>query len=84
MSKHLLTPKEVSIIQLALQTLIEDHEAVSKDVTLPFTPEARSIQRDILTTARSALSKIVTASGQRVQLDPYREGDENEFLTKES
>lgn len=79
-----LTPKEVSIIQMALQTLIEDNEKISKDYTLPFTGEARMLMKDILVNAKSALSKIVKASGNFVQLDAYNEGDENEFLTKQS
>lgn len=79
-----LNPNEVAIIQMALGGMIEDLEEVSKNPSYPFTPEARKDQRDILSTAKSALAKIVLASGKAVRLDPYREGDENEFLTKQS
>ena len=79
-----LTPKEVTITQMALSGLIEDLEAVSKDQTLPFTPEARKDQIDMLKSARSAHIKIAAASGKMVKLDPYKEGHENEFLTKQS
>lgn len=79
-----LSPDEVAVVQMALSGLIEDMEAVSKDVKLPFTPEARKYQREILTAAKSAKSKFVAASGKEVSLDPYQEGDVNEFLTKQS
>lgn len=79
-----LTPKEVTIIQMALQTTIEDNESVMKDQTLPFTPEARTLARDLIKTAKSALIKMQEASGHVVKLDPYQEGDEQEFLTKKS
>jgi biotin carboxyl carrier protein len=79
-----LTPKEVSVIQMALQTMIEENETVSKDYTLPFTAEARKMMKEIHATAKSALEKIVKASGHFVQLDAYNEGDEKEFLTKQS
>lgn len=82
--KNALTPKEVAIIQMALQTVIEDNDSVMKDQTLPFTPEARALARDIQKTAKSALEKIQKTSGHAVQLDPYQDGDEKEFMTKES
>jgi hypothetical protein len=44
MSKNNLTPDEVAIIQMALSGMIEDLEAVSKDATLPFTPQAERIK----------------------------------------
>lgn len=79
-----LTPKEVAITQMALSGLIEDLEAVSTNQNYPFTPEARQQQKDMLESARSSLAKIAKASGKLVKLDPYKEGDEDEFLTKQS
>ncbi len=83
-SKNTLTPHEVKIIQLALTTMIEDMTDSSKNINFPFTPEARGLIADMLSTAKSALDKIAKASGHLVQLDPYQDGDEKEFLTKES
>jgi hypothetical protein len=82
--KNNLNPDEVTMIQMALATLIEDMEAVSKDVTIPFTPEARIYNKQILKAAKSALGKIQQASGHEVKLDPFVEGDQDEFLTKQS
>lgn len=79
-----LTPKEVLIVQMALTTFIEDNDSMSKNPNFPFTPEARLNIKDMGKTAKSALAKIQKASGHAVQLDPYKEGDEKEFLTKES
>ena len=78
------TPEEVTVIQMALQNTIEDLETVGKDPTIPFTPEARKDQREILACAKSALSKVQATSGHAVQMDPYKDGDEQEFFTKES
>lgn len=79
-----LSPDEVAVIQMALQNTIEDLEAVGKDPTIPFTPEARKHSREILLAAKSALKKISITSGHAVRMDPYKEGDEQEFFTKES
>ncbi|MEP7317192.1 MAG: hypothetical protein ABI921_00570 [Panacibacter sp.] len=83
MSK-LLTPDEVFVIQMALIKFIEENQSASKNQNFPFTPQARKELHTILTAAQSALSKISHSSGQTVQLDPYKEGDEKEFLTKPS
>lgn len=79
-----LKPDEVAIIQLALGGVIEDLEAGSKNENIPFTPAARKDLNDILRNAKSALAKIALVSGKLVRFDPYKEGDEKGFLTKES
>lgn len=79
-----LNPNEVTVIQMALTSMIEDMEEVSKDTKLPFTPQARSEMRDMVNHAKSALGKIALASGKLIKLDPYQEGDEKEFFTKRS
>lgn len=79
-----LTPDEVVVMQMALSGLIEDLEATSGNPSLPFTPEARKYQKEMLAAAKSALAKVAAVSGKLIKLDPYNEGDETEFLTKES
>lgn len=81
---NILSPNEIVVIQMALSGLIEDMEAVSGNPNFPFTPDARKSQREILTAAKSAMDKLEKVSGNVVQLDPYKEGDEDEFLTKQS
>ena len=79
-----LTPKEVKVIHMALETFIEDNTAMRKDASIPFNPEARVMMKDMFEIASSALKKIQLASGYAVRLDPYNQGDEKEFLTKQS
>lgn len=81
---NVLNPKEVAVIQMALGVQIEDMEAAIKDQSLPFLPEVRKDMRDILLNSKLALAKIELASGHNLKLDPYKEGDELEFLTKQS
>lgn len=81
---NILLPNEILMIQMALSATIEDIEISSKDPKLPFTPEARKDMRDMLSTAKSAHQKITVAIGREIRLDPYVDGDEKEFLTKQS
>ncbi len=81
---NILNKAEASVIQMALSMMIEDLEAVGSNQNFPFTPEARKDQKEILSCAKSALQKIAKAQGELIQLDPYQEGDEKEFLTKQS
>lgn len=79
-----LTPDEVATVQMALGGMIEDLEAAKSNPSYPFTPESRKDINAILTNSKTALAKIAIASGKLLKLDPYQEGDENEFLTKQS
>lgn len=81
---NVLNPKEVAVIQMALGVQIEDLESAIKDQSLPFLPEVRKDMKDILLNSRSALTKVELVSGHNLKLDPYKEGDELEFLTKQS
>ena len=82
--KQGLSPKEVLTIQMALAMMIEDVEASSKDVTYPFTPQTRKEMADMLLNAKAAKAKIDLAVGNECIIQPYQEGDEKEFITKES
>lgn len=79
-----LTPKEVAVIQMALSGMIDDLKAVASDPTIPLTPQARKDSKDILNNAVSAHKKIASVSGNEIKLDPYKEGDEQEFFTRQS
>lgn len=75
---NILTPEEVSAVQMALQTQIEELEQVSKEY--PLNKDGRETMADLLSKMKSALEKIQKASGHVVRMDPYRAGDEKEFL----
>lgn len=72
-----ITPKEVLVIEMALSAIVEDLSALPKGV---FNKPDEEVQQDILVSAKSALVKIAQVSGQLIKLDPYKEGDEKEFL----
>ena len=75
---------EVAAIAMGLALVIENMEEIKKNPAIPWTPEARKMQKEIIQSAKSAPAKIEMVSGFECRLDSYRDGDENEFLTKQS
>lgn len=84
MDKLIITPDETKVIQMGLAEVIESITETMKNPAIPFNPEARKSMKQILTVALSASKKIEAISGVSAEMEPYKEGDENEFLTKES
>ena len=86
MPSQLFTPAELKIIVLGLVTVTEDIEACHMDQKYPFTPESRKDMKDMLQNAKSAKAKLesVINKGQAFHVAQYEEGDEKDFLTKES
>ena len=84
--KIYFNPAEVTAISMGLARVIEDINAIKKGeyVNTPWTPEARKIQAEILAACQSAANKIEKFAGVKCELPPYENGDENEFLTKQS
>lgn len=80
------SPNEVMAIGLGLTRIIEDMNAMKQgnNVNLPWTPEARKIQKDMLAACQSAAAKLEKFAGYKCELPPYVDGDEDEFLTKQS
>jgi hypothetical protein len=76
-----LTPREVKVIQLALQTFVEDTSEAMSDKKFNF--QARTQLNEMLTAGQGALTKITKASGYELKLEPYHPGDEAEFVTSE-
>jgi hypothetical protein len=79
-------PAEVSAIGMGLARIMEDMNAMKKNgyENTPWTPEARKIQADIMSACRSAANKLEKFAGYKCELPPYENGDEDEFLTKQS
>lgn len=86
MPRELFNNGELKIFVMGIERIIEDFEAISKDQSIPFTPEARKDMKDILTASYSAKKKLemVINKGVAFKMEEYREGDEDEFLTKQS
>jgi hypothetical protein len=79
-------PAEVAAIGMGLARVMEDMNAMKKNgyENTPWTPEARKIQADMMAACRSAANKLEKFAGYKCELPPYEDGDENEFLTKQS
>lgn len=79
-------PAEVSAIGMGLARIMEDMNAMKRDgyENIPWTPEVRKIQADIMAACRSAANKLEKFAGYKCELPPYENGDEDEFLTKQS
>jgi len=84
MNSLILTPKEINMMQMGLQLIIENNDMMSKTQQIPFNPAARQIMKDIREIATSAIKKLQNVSGRAVIIEKYKEGDEEDFLTKES
>lgn len=84
--KIFFNPAEVTAIGLGLARVIEDLGAIKKgdNANIPWTPETRKIQDNILAACRSAAHKLEKFAGYKCELPPYEHGDEDEFLTKQS
>lgn len=84
--KIYFNPNEVMAIGLGLARVIDDINAMKQgdNVNIPWTPESRKIQSDILAACQSAANKIEKFAGYKCDLPPYIDGDEDEFLTKQS
>lgn len=86
MATEIFTPKEVKVIIMGIERIVEDFESISKDASIPFTPDARKDIKGILSTAISCKKKLeeVINKGAAFQMAEYKQGDEDEFLTKQS
>jgi hypothetical protein len=78
--------KEAVVIGLGLARLVDDlNETQSgKLADMPWTPEARKAQRDMLVSAKSAAAKLEKFTGIECKLPGYNPDDEQQFFTKES
>lgn len=80
------TPKEAAVIAMGIGMILSDMADVNNGKTglYPWTPEARKDFKDIYAAAQSAANKLEKFAGVNCTLPPYEEGDEDNFLTKES
>ncbi len=71
---------------MGLARVMEDINAMKHKgyENTPWTPEARKIQADIMKACQSAATKLEKFAGYKCELPPYIDGDEDEFLTKQS
>lgn len=80
------TPKETKALGMGLAVVLDQLQDVKKGEgsAIPWTAEARKILLDMEQSVRSAIDKLEKFAGVDCTLPEYKEGDENEFFTKES
>lgn len=80
------SPNEAIAISMGLARVIEDLNEIKKgdNSNIPWTPEARKHQAEILNACQSAARKLEKFASIECKLPPYEPGDEDEFLTKQS
>jgi hypothetical protein len=81
--KIYFNPNEVKAISMGLGIMLDDIDSPLMKQQ-PWTPEARKDFKEMKEAARSAAAKLEKFTGIKCALPPYNDGDENEFLTKES
>lgn len=83
--EHLyLKPDEVKFLSMAVLGQIEVLRDTSQDPKINWTPEMRKDLKDMLASGNTLRIKMKNLGFDMRDLPPYNEGDENEFLTKES
>ena len=79
----ILNKSDFYTIQMALQSFIEDKELAQRNPNYNFNPEARTLLKEMINSAKNTFSKIKEITGIG-EMPNYQAGDEEEFLTKES
>lgn len=85
--KIFLNDKELKAIVMSLQYTNDFASDWNKRDNVPWNPEGRAILKDITDTTQGILRKLSNAYNDGKPfppLPPFVDGDEDEFLTKES
>lgn len=77
---NILTPEEVTAVQLAVSNEMENMASVLSNPTYKLKPSARNDLELILRLLNSAHGKLAAASGKALHVAPYQPGDEKEIL----
>lgn len=79
-----LKPNEGKVLALALLDFIDCTKTTSQNPNINWTPQSRKDIKDMLEAAESLRIKLRKLGFKMDDLEPYKPGDEIEFLTKES
>lgn len=79
-----LKPDEGKFLSMAVLRMIEDLQESQKDVQLNWNPEARKYLKEMVEAGTSLKIKLIKLGFDMSELPPYMNGDEDEFLTKQS
>jgi hypothetical protein len=75
------TGAELKAVQMGLGLIMDDFKSTE---IVPWNVDSRSTMKEILTAVRSAAAKIEKVTGVSSQMPPYIDGEEKDYLTKES
>lgn len=79
-----LKPEEQEFLSMAVLRTLEELHDMEQNPTIPWTPEARKLMKD-MTAAGKALKVKLEKLGFDMTMPPeFKTGDEQEFFTKQS
>lgn len=79
-----LKPDEGKFLSMGVVRMLEDLQITSKNQKINWTPDTRKQIKEMLDAGNSLKAKLLKLGFDMRDLPPYLEGDENEFLTKQS
>ena len=79
-----LKPDEAKFISMAVISMIEQLENTSRNQLINWNIEARKDLKDMIAAGTTLRIKLQRLGFDMRELPPYLDGDENEFLTKQS
>jgi len=79
-----LKPNEGKFLSMAVVAKIEELEDTSKNQSINWNPETRKLLKEMLEAGKAVRIKLAKLGFNVSDLPPFIDGDENDFLTKES
>ena len=79
-----LKPEEGGFLSLAVVAMMDQLQTTSKNQLINWNPESRKNIKDMLSAGNSLSVKLKKLGFDMRDLPPYLDGDEDEFLTKQS
>ena len=79
-----LKPDEAKFISMAVVAIVEQLQDSAKNQLINWNPETRRDLKDMVAAGTSLKIKLQKLGFDMRELPPYLDGDENDFLTKQS
>lgn len=79
-----LKPDEGKFLSMAVVGMIEDLRQSLQNQSVPWNPESRKDMKDMLAAGESLRIKLKKLGFDMRDLPPYIDGEEKDYLTKES
>ena len=79
-----IKPNEGKFLSMAAVAMIEQLEDTSKNQLINWNPETRKDFKEMLEAGHSLRTKLIKLGFDMRELPPYIDGEEKDFLTKQS